>query len=173
MLKSIRTAAFVMVLGVGATASAWEGIKVGKDGSVKMGAGDTRVDVASGGDVSVRAPSAQVNADARTSSSRGDEGGSRGGDRQIKLEGLGQKQTVTCEKGAEVLIEGTANDYSIEGECMHVSVSGTSNKVRVVSVGRVTVEGTSNVVTWEHGLGTAKKPKISTEGVNNKVLQAR
>jgi len=43
----------------------------------------------------------------------------------------------------------------------------------VASVGRVTVEGTGNVVTWERGLGSAKKPKVSTSGVNNKVIQAR
>ena len=53
-----------------------------------------------------------------------------------------------------------------------LSVSGTDNKVRVDTVGRVDVEGTSNSVLWRHGLAGAKKPKVSSAGVNNKVAQA-
>ena len=168
MLKSIRAAAFVMALCIGATGSAGEGTK---NGGIKIDTGGTRVDVNSDGNVSVRVPNGKVDVDDDTPSVAAGEATENDG--QISLMGTEQKQTVTCAKGAEVSIEGTSNDYIIKGECKHVSVTGTDNKVRVASVGRVTVEGTGNVVTWERGLGSAKKPKVSTSGVNNKVIQAR
>jgi hypothetical protein len=169
MLKSIRAAAFVMALCIGATGSAGEGAK---NGGIKIDTGGTRVDVNPDGNVSVRVPTgSKVEVDDDTPSVAAGEATENDG--QISLMGTEQKQTVTCAKGAEVSIEGTSNDYIIKGECKHVSVTGTDNKVRVESVGRVTVEGTGNVVIWERGLGSARKPKISTSGVNNKVTQAR
>jgi hypothetical protein len=171
-----------MALCLGATESIGQDIRIGSNDGVKIDTGDTRVDLNPDGNVSVRVPKGQVDADAPEPSPREDEGQmaehfatgemTENGT-QISLMGTGQSQTVTCKKGGEVSIEGNSNTYRIVGECKRVSVSGTSNKVRVESVGRVTVQGVGNVVTWERTLGSAKKPKISTEGVNNKVSQAR
>ncbi|WP_434390832.1 DUF3060 domain-containing protein [Melittangium boletus] len=190
MVKSIRTAAFLVVLGLGATAGAQGGIQVGSNGEVKVGTGSSGVQVGSGGDVSVRSPGAQIEVDAPRESSRRSEGTSRKTGAQVHLSGTGQKQNVTCEDGGEVKIEGTSNEYVIEGRCARVSVEGTDNtvsvntvdqvtvegtdnKMRVNALGQVTVEGTSNEVIWKRTVGAARKPKVSTEGVDNKVYQAR
>lgn len=169
MLKNLRVAAFLVVVGLGVTGSAQE-LEVGRDGSVKMGSGDSQMNVGANGDVSLRAPGSRIDTHASTSRTSGGSTSVRQG--RITLAGTGQEQTVTCDKGAEVIIEGASNSFLLQGECARVSVAGTSNQVHVESVGRVSVEGVDNVVLWERGLGTARKPKVSTSGVNNKVARA-
>lgn len=141
-------------------------VKVGKDGSVKVRAGDTAVD-ARGGGAHVQAGDTEVDA----------QGGETGtvvdsGDGTLEISGSGSKETHRCGPNTEVDISGASNVVTLTGECKRVSVSGSSNEVKVEAVGSIDVTGTSNNVTWKRGLGKAK-PKVSRTGIGNKVSQEK
>lgn len=81
---------------------------------------------------------------------------------RLHLTGDHQQRTVTCAPETEVVIEGASNDYRIQGVCKLISVSGTSNQVRVQSLGRLTVEGEGNVILWTNGLTEPEPPALAT-----------
>ena len=81
---------------------------------------------------------------------------------RLLLAGDHQQRTVTCAPDTEVVIEGAANDYRVRGACKLISVKGTSNQVRVESLGRLTVEGTGNIILWTNGLEEPATPELAT-----------
>ncbi|MET0403162.1 MAG: DUF3060 domain-containing protein [Cystobacter sp.] len=154
MLKNIRAAALVLVVGWGAVGVAAP--KADTRSGVKIDAGGTLVDIKPGSDVSVRLPGAEIQAASRNPATSSKERVVEVREGRISLMGHGQTQTVTCaHPRAEVWVGGTSNNYVIEGDCKYISVSGSSNRVRVESLGRVDVTGSGNLILWKHGLANA------------------
>lgn len=92
---------------------------------------------------------------------------------QVELIGTARQQTVACSGDTEVSIKGASNDITLTGECKSVSVRGSANTVRIDTVGRLEVKGSANNVSWKKASGGAKKPKVDSAGVGNKVFQAK
>lgn len=149
MSRHVRAAAFVVVMGMGSMALAAE--KAAPPREMKIDVGGTRVDIEPGASVSIRAPGGDV----RTSASAEQRGTVEVRDGRIRLTGDGQTQTVTCgDEGAEVLVGGSSNRYTVRGDCKYIAVSGASNRVWVDTVGRVDVSGSGNLILWKHEEGT-------------------
>ena len=143
MIRHVRAAVFVGVMGMGSMALAAE--KAPRE--MKIDVGGTRVDIEPGASVSIRAPGGDV----RTRASAEQRGTVEVRDGRIRLTGDGQTQTVTCgDEGAEVLVGGSANQYTVRGDCKYIAVSGSSNRVWVDTVGRVDVSGSGNLILWKH-----------------------
>ena len=89
----------------------------------------------------------------------------RGGNTWVAFENNGQAGTIDCKK-RHVLIAGNGSQLVLEGECPLVEVSGNDNQVTIESVGKISVAGDGNMVTWEQGIEKAK-PQTSDTGENN------
>lgn len=94
------------------------------------------------------------------------------GQGNIEVSGTGEMATHACTPGTRVEINGASNNVTLTGECKSVTVSGSSNTVKVEATRAIIVEGTSNSVTWKRTIGKAK-PKVSRTGVGNKVSQEK
>jgi hypothetical protein len=160
MLNGIRSVVVAVVVCFTLAANAQDSVQVGKNGSVKINSGGTKVNVQPQGSEDDR-PEAEPAADADTSSSA------------IELSGAGRTETLSCSGSSEVSINGSSNDITITGECKSVSVTGSANKVKLEGVGEITVTGSDNTLSWKHAAGKAKKPKVVTTGVGNKVSKAK
>jgi hypothetical protein len=90
----------------------------------------------------------------------------------FRLQGLGGKKTHACTAGQDVEVEGTSHDLTLTGECGTVEVEGTSNRVEVEAAKKIKVEGASNSVLWQRGVG-GKDPKITRAGLNNSVAKKK
>ncbi|MFP2911097.1 DUF3060 domain-containing protein [Pyxidicoccus sp. 3LFB2] len=106
-----------------------------------------------------------------TAGAQDDEGAEKN-ENLIEVTGTAQTSTHACTPATEVEIAGASNTVTLTGECKSVTVSGSSNKVKVEAVKSITVEGSDNAITWKRGHGKAK-PKVSRSGVNNKVSQEK
>ncbi|MCP3141541.1 DUF3060 domain-containing protein [Pyxidicoccus xibeiensis] len=91
---------------------------------------------------------------------------------RIEVTGTGQSSTHACAPGTEVEVTGSSNTVTLTGECKSLTVSGSTNNVKVEAIRTITVEGASNTVTWKRGHGKSK-PKVSRTGVGNKVSQEK
>ena len=109
------------------------------------------------------------------------------------VEGVANGQSLHCEPGARILIEGvsintrvsgncaaicidgTNNVITIAGDALAVAVSGTSNQVRAARIDAVSVEGTNNSVRYRTSLGgqgpKKDQPKVATDGIGNSVAR--
>lgn len=107
------------------------------------------------------------------------------------VQGVANGQTLQCETGERLFIEGytinarvtgdcaavcvsgTNNVITVDGDALAVAISGTSNQVRAKRVDAVSVDGISNTVRYQSSLGGAgpkkDQPKVASEGVSNSV----
>ncbi|WPB77827.1 DUF3060 domain-containing protein [Archangium violaceum] len=166
-------------------------VKVGKDGSVQVRGGNTTVNtqgaetqggsvkVGKDGSVQVRGGNTTVNtqgaeelggADVEV----GDEGASvkQQAGAALEIVGSESQESHRCSPKTEVNISGSDNEITLTGECKRVSVSGSTNMVKVEAAAAIEVMGSDNQVTWKREVG-GKKPKVTRTGSNNKVTQAR
>lgn len=91
--------------------------------------------------------------------------------KKIEVSGVNKKLTLACEAGAKVSVAGTGHTITLTGDCDDLDLSGTNNTVVIDAAAKINVSGVGNKVTWTRGL-SGKDPKISTSGVNNKVMRA-
>ncbi|MCC7387108.1 MAG: DUF3060 domain-containing protein [Deltaproteobacteria bacterium] len=91
--------------------------------------------------------------------------------KKIDISGVNKKLTLACEAGAKVSVAGTGHTITLTGDCDDLDLSGTNNTVVIDAAAKINVSGVGNKVTWTRGL-SGKDPKISTSGVNNKVMRA-
>ena len=89
----------------------------------------------------------------------------------IVIDGVGKSFNAAC-NGKTVEVAGSDNKVRLSGYCAKISVDGTSNHVTVAQVGAVHVEGASNVVAWREKT-RGKGPKVSSDGVDNRVYQSK
>ena len=89
----------------------------------------------------------------------------------IVIDGIGKSINAAC-NGKTVEVAGSDNKVRLSGYCAKISVDGTSNHVTVAQVGAVHVEGASNVVAWREKT-RGKGPKVSSDGVDNRVYQSK
>jgi hypothetical protein len=173
MLKSIRLAAVGFAVCFAMTAGAQGTVKVGKDG-VKVNSGGNQVDIG-GGKVNVQAKGSNTQVEEEEEDEVEDDaaGTTSTSGSDISIMGSARKGTFTCAGNTVVAISGSANDITLTGECKSVSVAGSANKVSMDGVGELNVSGSSNNVTWKRASGDAKKPKVNTVGVGNKVSKAK
>ncbi|PTL83452.1 DUF3060 domain-containing protein [Vitiosangium sp. GDMCC 1.1324] len=144
-------------------------VKVGKNGHVDVKAGKSAVKV-DGTGVDAQTDEAEVEARSDEGSSAQDEETPAG--TSLEISDSGAKETHRCSPKTDVNISGSDNEIILTGECKSVSVSGSTNKVKVEATGTISVEGADNEVTWKRAVG-GKKPKVNRVGTNNKVTQAR
>ena len=107
--------------------------------------------------------------------------------------GVANGQSLHCEPGARILIEGvsiitrvsgncaaicidgTNNVITVEGDALAVAVSGTTNQVRAARVDAVSLSGMNNSVWYQASLGgqgpKKDQPKVATSGVRNSVAR--
>ncbi len=107
------------------------------------------------------------------------------------VEGIENGQTLHCEPGARILIEGvsintrvsgncaaicisgTNNVISIDGDALAIAISGTTNQVRAARVDAVSLDGMNNTVVYKTSLGgqgpKKDQPKVATDGIRNSV----
>ncbi len=64
-------------------------------------------------------------------------------DHQRHIAGTGEDYAVTCKKGQELSITGSANNVSVE-DCTNVTIAGSSNNVVVKNAASIAVSGASN-----------------------------
>lgn len=109
------------------------------------------------------------------------------------VEGVANGQSLHCEPGARILIEGvsiitrvsgncaaicidgTDNVITVEGDALAVAVSGTTNQVRAARVDAVSLSGMNNSVSYHTSLGgqgpKKDQPKVATDGMHNSVAR--
>ena len=107
------------------------------------------------------------------------------------VEGVANGQSLHCEPGERILIEGvsintrvsgncaaicisgTDNVITIEGDALAVAVSGTTNQVRAARVDAVSLDGMNNSVRYKTSLGgqgpKKDQPKVAIDGIGNSV----
>ena len=140
-------------------------VKVGKDGSVQVRAGNTSVNTQAAGAEELGGADVEV-----------EDEGAGDGEKQagaaLEISGSESQESHRCSPATEVNISGSDNDITLTGECKRVSVNGSTNKVKVEAVAAIDVTGSDNQIIWKRAVG-AKKPKVNRTGHNNKVTQAR
>jgi hypothetical protein len=182
MLKNIRLAAVGFTLCFAMAAGAQGTVQIGSDGSVKVNSGGSQVKVG-GGKVKVQTQDSSTTvetdeaeddadeADTKTTSASSSSSTSKSSS-NVSITGSGRKETIACSENTMVSISGATNELTFTGNCKGVSVSGSMNKVTLDGVGKLSVSGTGNNITWKRALGDAKKPKVAVTGFNNKVSKA-
>ena len=162
MKRALAAAAIVVLMG--GTALAGDGIKIK--------AGGASVNVGPGG-VKVKVPGVQVDADEGESSVQTG-GSTNGAGAAVTYSGTEKSFTHTCDEkhGRSIVIDGVENSVTLKGKCDSVSVNGTSNKVSMETVGRITVSGVENALKYKSGF-EGKSPAISKTGVDNTVTKIK
>jgi hypothetical protein len=87
----------------------------------------------------------------------------------IKRESASVTETIEC-RGRSFDLDGADNTFTLLGECPSVSINGTTNTVRVESVGSISINGMGNKVVWGSAIGGAK-PRVSLNGLGNSARQ--
>lgn len=162
MKRALAAAAFVVLM---------SGTALGGDG-IKIKAGGSSVQVGPGG-VKVKVPGMHVEADEEGSSVQsGGSVGAAGG--AVTYSGTEKSFSHTCDDkhGRSVVVDGVENTVTLKGKCDSVAVNGTSNKVTMETVGRITVSGVENVLKYKSGFD-GKTPSISKTGVDNTVTRIK
>ncbi|HYO71362.1 MAG TPA: DUF3060 domain-containing protein [Archangium sp.] len=157
-------AGLLLAPGVG-VAQGGTSVKVGKDGSVQVRTGNTSVNTQAEG--AEELGGADVEAEDKPGATGEKQAGA-----VLEISGSDGQETHRCSPKTEVNISGSDNDITLTGECKHVSVNGSTNKVKVEAVATIDVTGSENQITWKRAVG-AKKPKVNRTGHDNKVTQAR
>lgn len=107
------------------------------------------------------------------------------------VEGAANGQSLHCEPGERILIEGVAintrvsgncaaicingtdNVITVDGDALAVAVSGTTNQVRAARVDAVSLDGMNNSVRYKTSLGgqgpKKDQPKVATDGIGNSI----
>ncbi len=107
------------------------------------------------------------------------------------VEGVSNGQSLHCEPGARILIEGvsintqvsgncaaicisgTDNVITIEGDALAIAISGATNQVHAARVDAVSLDGMNNRVQYKTSLGgqgpKKDQPKVASEGMGNSV----
>jgi hypothetical protein len=78
------------------------------------------------------------------------------------------KQTVTCESGTAVYVEGQENEVQVHGRCRFVRVQGNKNHVWIDQFTTVPVEGNDNMV-----FVSDPETRYSSRGNNNRFDKAK
>ncbi|MBN1208712.1 MAG: DUF3060 domain-containing protein [Myxococcaceae bacterium] len=200
MSKRIRSAVVAFTVCFAMAAGAQGTVTIGGDGNIQVNKGNKTVTLGGGkikaqkgdkkaelegGTIDAQSGSERVQIqgdqiEAQTGDDDDDDstsatvnvGDGESSDSVIEINGVGRKQTIRCGPKSRVEINGTSHRLTLTGECEHVAVHGTSNKVKVEAAATIEVHGTNNAVTWERGVG-AEKPKVSRSGLNNKVSQKK
>ena len=111
----------------------------------------------------------------------------RAGDDTWVLNDSNAKATHDCGKQPVVVVNASTVDLTLTGKCTKVSVNGghvklgaesidaltvngAENMVVVDALGKVSLTGAGNRVTWKTAIG-GKKPKISDLGTDDQVTQ--
>ena len=87
----------------------------------------------------------------------------------LTVSGDGQHRTYDCH-GKAAFLAGDDNDLVMQN-CAHVNASGDDNKIRVEGAGSISVSGDRNRIQWTPGPSGA--PRISNQGADNSIAQAR
>ena len=90
------------------------------------------------------------------------------GEHDTVIAGNQQKQSVTCESGTAVYVEGQENEVQVHGRCRFVRVQGNKNHVWVDQFTTVPVEGNDNVV-----FVSDPETRYSSRGNNNRFEKAK
>ncbi len=99
---------------------------------------------------------------------RGQGTGTRDG---AAINGVDQAQEIDC-GGRPAEVSGTGNRINFTGDCPGLTVNGVDNQISILlrPGAPVSVSGVENVVSWRvSGQG---KPKVSVQGVDNRVRPA-
>lgn len=168
MSKKLQSAVAAVAVCFAMAAGAQDTVRTGKDGSVRVNSGGTKVDV-KGGKVNVKTPDSEVQADAdgAAATSAVTMGST------LDLTGDNRQETLTCKENTEVSVSGDGNKLTLTGDCQAVNLTGSDNKVTVDGVEEITITGDNNSITWKRVVGGAKKPAVTTTGSGNKVSKAK
>lgn len=88
------------------------------------------------------------------------------------INGVDQANEVDCQ-GRPAEVSGSGNRINFVGDCPSLTVNGVDNRIGILlsPSAELRVSGVDNVVTWQvRGKG---KPRISVQGVDNKVRPLR
>ncbi len=107
------------------------------------------------------------------------------------VKGISNGQTLHCEPGARLLIEGisntarvtgncaaicirgTDNVITIDGDALAVAVRGSTNEIRAMRVDAVSLRGMNNSVWYQTSLGgigpNKDQPKAAIRGIHNSI----
>jgi hypothetical protein len=182
MLKGIRSVAVAFTVCFAMAAGAQGSVTIGKDGNIQINKGNKEVTIEGGkinvqkGDKKVEIEGSEVKVqtadDEDGTSATLSAGTVETSGSMIEINGSGRNETIRCGPKSHVDINGAGHTLELIGECDYVEVNGTGNRVNVEAAATIEVNGTSNTVTWKRGVGAAK-PKVSRDGLNNKVSQAK
>jgi hypothetical protein len=87
------------------------------------------------------------------------------------VNGVDQAQEIDC-GGRTAEVSGTGNRINFTGDCSGLTVNGVDNQIGILlrPGAPISVSGVENVVTWRvNGQG---KPRISVQGVDNRIRPA-
>ncbi|AZI44760.1 DUF3060 domain-containing protein (plasmid) [Deinococcus psychrotolerans] len=79
-------------------------------------------------------------------------------------------RTLRC-NGGNLNLRGSGQRLTILGNCAAVNITGSRNVLSVERVGQISIQGSSNRVTWKAALSGAK-PLLRVSGTGNTVLSA-
>lgn len=96
-----------------------------------------------------------------------DQSGLRVGVNQSAAKPVTSWQNVNC-AGRAMNINGSNGRVNLLGRCPSVTVNGSGNTLQIEQVGKITVRGSRNNVTWRKAL-TGSRPTILTSGTGNRV----
>lgn len=88
------------------------------------------------------------------------------------INGVDQAKEIDCQ-GRPAEVSGSGNRINFIGDCPSLTVNGVDNQIGILLPpgAELRVSGVDNVVTWRvRGQG---KPRISVQGVDNRVLPSR
>ncbi len=83
------------------------------------------------------------------------------------LSGSEAKVTLACTNNI-ISITGNNNVVSLNGSCLQVIVEGDNNKITTQTIGKFTLRGQNNILSWHKAL-TGDRPSIELTGLGNKI----
>lgn len=95
----------------------------------------------------------------------------RSSDGTINLVGTQPQQTVDC-GGNAVHITGNNGKITLQGTCSEVVLVGNDNRIQVKTVGKISVTGNDNQISWQSGLD-GQAPQVSQYGHENAVWRTQ
>lgn len=91
----------------------------------------------------------------------------RASDGTINLVGTQPQQTVDC-NGNAVHITSNNGKITLQGTCSEVVLVGNENRIQVKTVGKISVTGNDNQISWRSGIN-GQIPEVSRYGHENVV----
>lgn len=93
---------------------------------------------------------------------------------RLLIEGFGISTNVSGDCAA-ICVNGTKNVITVDGDALAVAISGTGNQIRAKRVDAVSVEGMNNSIRYQSSMGgegpKKDQPKVAREGVGNSVVR--